>query len=324
VRKLLVFMVVGVIVLALASYMFTYTVRFTEVGVLTTFGKAGEGSIKTEPGLYFKWPYPFQSVTKYDTRIRIVQARKESQQTADDRQLVVEAYCTYRVVDPRQFFSRFSSAGDRAADHFKFAEDNTLRAALRGSLAETSKFKIDELFSTSPDGSRVPELESRMASVIRGSGNESMRAKYGIEVVSAGISGINFPASTSRAVFERMESERDRRSTELTSSGEAEAQEITASAEANAAIIKSFAEQLASEKRARGELEAAQYVKQMSDEPGFAEFLRAMEFLREAVAKRVTLVVGSDWPGFKFFRPDALEKVPDGEIPSIGFEGGER
>jgi len=321
VRKLLVFIVVGVIVLALASYMFTYTVRFTEVAVLTTFGKAGEGSIKTDPGLYFKWPYPFQSVTKYDTRIRVVQARKESQQTADDRQLVVEAYCTYRVVDPKQFFSRFSSAGDRAVDHFEQAEKEILRSSLRDALAATSKYRIDELFTVEPEGSAVPELEARMVETMRGLGDLSMRDRYGIEVVSAGVSGINFPATTSAAVFTRMSTERDRKSLELTSSGQAEAQDITATAEAKAETIRSFAEQIAASIRAKGELEAAQYVRQMGTAPELAVFLRSMEFMRDAVAQRVTLVLGSDWPGIRFFRPDALGGMREGEIPSSGFGG---
>ncbi len=47
-------------------------------------------------------PYLIQSVTKYDTRLRILQARSETQQTADDRQIIVEAFCTLARHRPAQ------------------------------------------------------------------------------------------------------------------------------------------------------------------------------------------------------------------------------
>src|SRR5688500_4082532 len=125
----------------------TYTVRFTENAVLTTFGKAGENAQKTQPGLKFKWPDPIQSVTKYDTRSGFRQTQSETQQTADSRQLVVEAFCTWKVADPLLFFQRFSNAGDRSADHYRKAEE-VLRGSLRSAMGETSKYRMDELFTT--------------------------------------------------------------------------------------------------------------------------------------------------------------------------------
>ena len=99
-----------VFILMLIAFSATYTVRFTEIGVKTTFGSANESSIVNEPGLHFKAPYPFQSVTKYDKRIRLVQTRSETVQTADDFQIIVESYLFYRVSDPLKFFRSFSNA----------------------------------------------------------------------------------------------------------------------------------------------------------------------------------------------------------------------
>src|SRR5690606_20999291 len=116
-----------VVVTALVLFSSTYTVRFTEVAVKTTFGKAGPNSIKTTPGLYFKLPYPIQQVTKYDSRTRLVTGQSETQQTADDFQIIMEGFLTYKVSDPLEFFRSFSSAGERAADHFARAENDVLR-----------------------------------------------------------------------------------------------------------------------------------------------------------------------------------------------------
>jgi regulator of protease activity HflC (stomatin/prohibitin superfamily) len=59
-----------VFVLALLAFACAFTVRFTETAVVTRFGQAGEDAVKREAGLYFKLPYPFESMTKYDTLVR--------------------------------------------------------------------------------------------------------------------------------------------------------------------------------------------------------------------------------------------------------------
>jgi len=160
-------LLVGLLLAALGSFMFTYTVRFTEAAVVTTFGEASDGSIKTEPGLYTKWPYPIQNVTKYDTRVRVVETRREAQQTADHRQVVAEAFCTYRVSNPRMFYTRFARAGDRAIQHFEEA-DSIVQTKLRAALGELSGFRLDELFSEDGSGSAVPGLAQRVLGAVEG------------------------------------------------------------------------------------------------------------------------------------------------------------
>src|SRR5262245_35688907 len=100
----------------------TYTVRFTETAVLTTFGKASEADVIKEPGLGLKATDPIQSVTKYDKRVRLLTVKLETQQTADSKQVIVEGFCTWRVDDPLKFFQSFSNAGDRADEHYRKAE----------------------------------------------------------------------------------------------------------------------------------------------------------------------------------------------------------
>ena len=55
-QNLLRILVAAVIVLSIIAFMTTYTVRFTEQAVVTTFGKADESAVRSEPGLGFKWP----------------------------------------------------------------------------------------------------------------------------------------------------------------------------------------------------------------------------------------------------------------------------
>lgn len=305
-RRPLVFILTAVFVLALASFTVTYTVRFTEAAVVTTFGRAGD-SIEREPGLRFKWPYPIQSVTKYDTRRRILQARSQTQQTADEYQVLVEAFCIWHVSDPLAFFRRFSNEGELSSDHFAGAE-KLLAGSLQGAVAQTSKYRLDELFTTAEAGSKLPELEGKILATLRaqrGDGGQSW-SDYGIEVVDVGIERVMLPEETTRAVFDRMAENRAKLVKELDSQGKSQADAIRSRAESDAQKILAFAERRASEIIAEGEREAARYFQEMSLEPEFAVFLRQLEMLKQAYGKRVTLVLPATMPGLELLQPGAV------------------
>lgn len=308
--------VAAAFVVVLLLFMTTYTVRFTETAVLTTFGKAGEGAIQDQPGLKFKLPYPIQSYTKYDRRVRILTARSETQQTADNRQIIVESFCTWRVSDPLKFFQRFSNAGERAIDHYRKAEE-IIRGNLRSAMGATSRYRMDELFSQSTE-SKLGELEKGVLASMGAKDPTGLSvADYGVEVIDVGISRILLPESTTQAVNERMAANRDRLAQELTSEGESIAEAIRSKARADAQRITAFAERRAQEIRTRGDLEAAEFLKQMQVNPELAVYLENINFMKEAMGRNVTLVVPTSMPGFSLLAPGSLDGLKAGELPAV-------
>lgn len=321
-KRLVIIVLACVLLVVLLGFSMTYQVRFTEAAVLTTFGKASEDSLKLEPGLKFKWPSPIQSVTKYDTRLRVVQTRAQTQQTRDNRQIIVEATCFWRVKDPLRFYERFSIAGDRAADHFRKAQE-IIESNLRSAIGATSKFAMSELFNAS-GASKLPDLEKAILSGLvvheaqSGGGEQAVSlADYGIEAVDVGVTRVMLPEDTTKAVFERMGANRDRLAAEIEAKGQAVAQAIRDTAENEARMIRAFADSRAQEIRKLGDREAATYLKQMNSNPELAVFLRRMEFLRDATAKRMTFVFPTSMPGFDLVKPDALNGLKKGEIPKL-------
>jgi membrane protease subunit HflC len=308
VRKLIIAIIAVVFVLALSSVTWTYQVRFTEAAVLTTFGKATSST--PDPGLKFKWPYPIQSVTKYDTRLRFLQARLETQQTADDRQVAVEAFATWRVKDPDLFFQRFSNAGERAPDHYRKAEE-LLDSALRSAMARTSRYRMGDLFTRDESRSKLGQLEADILEALRSTGDASGQAldQYGIEVADVGINRIVVPADTSEKIFEAMGAERDLLAQSIQSRGDAEAETIRSGAEASANKILAFARRRAAEIQSRGDEEASKFLAQLRENPDLAVFLRNIELMKESLGKRVTLIVPFDLPGMKLFSPNALNEM---------------
>jgi len=299
----------------------SFTVRFTETAVKTRFGKASEHSIITTPGFKWKLPYPFESVTKYDKRLRIVQTRSETVQTADDFQIIIEAYLSYQVEDPLLFFRSFSNAGDRAIDHFQKAENDVLRDLLRSALGETSKYKMSDLFTSQTGKSVIPTLEGQVYGLLvsGGEGGKQM-SDYGIKITSVGIDRIVLPEDTTAAVINRMGANRDRLAERYESEGRSQARAIKAEAASNAERIRAFAQRRADEILAKGEREAAPYLAQQNINPDLAVFIQNIKLMREAMAKKFTLIFSTSDYGMQLFDPNTLKEsnaklpIPSGHM----------
>ncbi|MBK7405457.1 MAG: hypothetical protein IPJ41_12700 [Phycisphaerales bacterium] len=306
-----------VFLFALLSFTVTYSVRFTEAAVVTTFGSASEESTIKEPGLYFKLPYPIQSVTTYDTRTRLLQNRAEAQQTKDDKQIIVEAFLTWRVANPLKFYERFSNAGGRAEDHFAAAE-GTLKSLLAGAMSETGNYALSDLFTPTGD-SKLPELEGRILAALRGDGAKgSSIADYGIEAMAVGIHRVRLAEATTQAVNDRIAANRDRKAKEIESAGDAEAEAIKAKAEQDRKKILAFAQRRAAEIKAEGDTAASKFLSQMNEYPDLAVFLKNLDLVRQAFSDRTTVILSTDSPGLKLLDLRGVSVLKPGEIPPSG------
>lgn len=304
------------IVAGFMVYMCSYTVRFTDAAVVTTFGQAGPKDVVTTPGLRFKWPTPVQATTVYDTRARFLSTRHETQQTADDRQIVVEAFLTWRVSDPLAFYQRFrGSGGASAREHYSKAEE-TLTSSLRSALAEVSKYRLGDLFAAEPGASKLPALEEDVLARLRASGAGNV-SQYGVEVLRVGISGITLPKDTTAEVFTRMSEGRKRLAAKAESEGQALATAIKSEAESSAKRIREFAKFRADQIRNRGELEAAKYLTALNEDPELAAFLQMLDVMRESFGRRATLVLPTTLLGPSIFDPVTMQKAARGQLPDM-------
>lgn len=315
------------VVLIVAVFMLTFTVRFTEVGVVTTFGKADTDSIVETPGLKIRWPYPIQNVTLYDTRSRFIRGQNEQQQTADNRQVIVESFLLWKVSDPLKFYQRFSGQSTEAREHYR-AADALLKSLLRATMSEIGRYRIDQLFTPEAGASKIPELElailNRLTASTGGDAGGASLDDYGVEVALVGITRIAFPEEATKDVFERMKATRERIAAEAVSEGDAQALKIQEDAETSAALIRAFAQQRAAEIRSQGDREAAQYLKVLAEDEALAVFIENIKFMKNLRAKNTTLVLPTSTPGMKLFDPATFRALGNGEIPSLQSSAQER
>lgn len=89
-----------------------FTVDETQLAIVTRFGEFRRAH--NEPGLRVKVPF-IDSVTKFDSRLLRADAPPASLLTADKRNLVIDSYARYRIVEPLLFFQRLSSEREAAS-----------------------------------------------------------------------------------------------------------------------------------------------------------------------------------------------------------------
>lgn len=299
------------ILMGFMVYMMSYTVRFTEAAVVATFGKVGPDDVVKEPGLRFKWPSPIQTTTIYDTRARFLQARSETQSTADERQIVVESFVAWRVDDPLLFYQKFrGQAGSDTREHYRKAEE-VLTSLLRSATSEVSRFRFSDLFTTQSGKGKLPELEQAIQNrltQVKSEGGESV-AQYGIKVLMVGVSSVVLPEQTTSSVFEAMRAARQKLASVTQAEGNAEAGKITSDATNGANSIRAFASTFASRTESRGELEASQWLSAQAEDPELAEFLKKIDFLRQGFGRRLTLVLPTNMWGLELLGPNAMDQL---------------
>ena len=252
-----------------------------------------------EPGLQFKLPPPFQSVQFFERRILTIDTPDaERFITAEKKNLLVDSYVKWRIVEPRRFFISFR--GDE-----RLAQDRLNQLVKSALNEEFTKRTVRELISE--------QREQVMQNIRKKVAEEA--ADIGIEIVDVRLKRIDLLAEISESVFRRMEAERKRVANELRSTGAAESEKIRADAERQRDIILSRAYRDAQKIKGQGDAKAtALYGEAFNRDPQFAQFYRSLEAYRSSFKTKQDLMVmdpNSEFLQFmKSSRPQGAPSIP--------------
>lgn len=229
-----------------------------------------------EPGLQFKMPPPFQSVQFFERRILTIDTPDaERFITAEKKNLLVDSYVKWRIVEPRRFFISFR--GDE-----RLAQDRLNQLVKSALNEEFTKRTVRELISE--------QREQVMQNIRKKVAEEA--ADIGIEIVDVRLKRIDLLAEISESVFRRMEAERKRVANELRSTGAAESEKIRADAERQRDIILSRAYRDAQKIKGQGDARStALYGESFGRDPQFAQFYRSLDAYRNSFKTKQDLMV---------------------------------
>ncbi len=277
-----------VLVGLLLVYSVTYTVGAKQIGIVSTFGKAGEpvrGSDPEQAGLKFKLPWPIQKLQRYDARIQIFDDTATELQTKDKQQVLVTIFCGWRIGDAAKFYQ---SVGAMAK------AETILRNMVRGRKGDViGGTPLSALLNTDPRKMRIAQIEKDIRDFVQAQAS----TEYGIEIVTLGIKSLGLtPGDVTKAVIESMQSERKQFAEAERDKGKAHATLITARAKAASDQILAFANARAKSIRSEGDRAVAAMYARYKRNPGLPIFLAQLEFIRKVLPNaNVTLdTVGQD------------------------------
>lgn len=252
----------GFIVLSNAVYVISETQR----GVLLRFGEV----VKTDltPGLHFKTPF-VNSVRKFDGRILTVDSTPERFFTQEQKQLIVDSYAKFRVVDTAKYYTATSGEEFRAAALLSQRINDDLRNQVAGrSVQEVVSGERDQLMEA---------VKARL--------NETVLSELGVEVIDVRVKKIDLPNEVSQSVYRRMNAEREKEARELRSEGKEIAEGMRAEADRKVTVIEAEAVRDAEIIRGDGDATATRiYADSFNRDPEFYAFTRSLNAYQQTFA----------------------------------------
>ena len=270
------------IVAAVVGYSSIFTVNQTQQVLLVRLGEPVR--VVTEPGLNFKVPF-IDTVINIDKRILDLENPAQEVIASDQKRLVVDAFARYRIKDPLRFYQ---SIGSIQAANIQLT--TLLNASLRRVLGEVTFIKVvrddrDALMT------RIRDQLDREA------GN------YGIAVVDVRIRRADLPEQNSQAVYQRMQTERQREAAEFRAQGGQKAQEIRSKADREATVIIAEANSQSEQIRGEGDGERNRlFAESYGKDADFFAFYRSMSAYESSLKSNDTrFLLRPDSEFFRFF-----------------------
>lgn len=271
-----------VLVILVGVFASTFVVEQRQQALVLRFG-AVRAAIQ-DPGLYFKAPL-IDTVVTFDRRILDLDLPVQEVIASDQKRLVVDAYARYRILDPLRFFQAVSTIAG-ANTRLGSIVNSTVRSVL-----------ADATFT---DVVRT----QREALVKRISDEVNASAKgLGVEIIDVRLRRVDLPDQNSQAVFQRMQTERQREATDIRAQGTQISQGIRARADRDVTVIVAEANKRSEELRGQGDAERNRILAgAFGRDQDFFAFFRSMQAYEIAMKPGETrFILSPDSPFFRYF-----------------------
>lgn len=271
-----------VLVAVVVGYSSLFTVSETQQVLLVRLGEPVR--VVTTPGLNFKVPF-IDTVISIDKRILDLENPAQEVIASDQKRLVVDAFARYRIKDALRFYQTLGSI--QAAN---IQLTTLLNAAMRRVLGEVTFITV------------VRDDRDALMSKIR-TQLDRETASYGISVVDVRIRRADLPEQNSQAVYQRMQTERQREAAEFRAQGGQKAQEIRSRADREATVIIADANSQAEQVRGEGDGERNRlFAEAYGKDVDFFAFYRSMTAYENSMKSNDTrFLLRPDSEFFRYF-----------------------
>jgi modulator of FtsH protease HflC len=277
-------------IVAVATYGSLFTVNQNQQALVLRFGETRQ--VVTEPGLHTKYPF-VDGVVYIDKRILDLENPAQEVIASDQKRLVVDAFARYKIVDPLKFYQLLTSV-----DSANSRLTSILNSALRRVLGEATFIQV------------VRDERELLMSRIREQVNRE-GTNFGINIVDVRIRRADLPDANSQAVFQRMQTERQREAAEIRAGGNQLAQTIRAKADRDVTVTVAEATSRGEQVRGEGDAERNRIFAEAFDKDrDFFAFYRSMQAYEAGLRHNDTrFLLAPDSDFFRYFN-DPAGKTP--------------
>jgi modulator of FtsH protease HflC len=273
-----------VLVVAVVVAMSTFIVHERELAIKFKLGEIVEADY--EPGIYFQIPI-INNVKKFDSRILTMDTPSERFLTAEKKNVIVNSFAKWRIVDPKTFYT--ATAGDERQAIARMA--SIINNELKGQIASKN---MREVIS----GERATIMQ-----VVTDNAGVKIR-DLGIDLIDVRVKKVELPENVSNNVYRRMATERQTVAKEFRSRGEEQAKQIRANADRQREEILAEAYRKSEEIRGEGDAIAAKtYADSYNQDKEFYSFYRSMKAYEVSFGNNQDMILLSpESDFFKYFK----------------------
>ena len=128
-------LLIAVVIAVVAFSSSVFIVRERDYALVFALGEVKK--VISEPGLYFKLPPPLQNVVTLDKRLLTIDLQEaERIQTSEKKNLLIDSFVKWRIVDPRLYYVTFGG-NERAARERLQAQIRLKRIEFAPEIAES-------------------------------------------------------------------------------------------------------------------------------------------------------------------------------------------
>jgi modulator of FtsH protease HflC len=292
--KKLLFIPVGLALIAALIALSVFTVSEGEIAIVTRFGDPVR--IVREAGPHRKRPGFLEKVNRLDRRIQVFKPRPIQLMLKDQDPLIVTCYVSWWISDPLLFFQ---SLGTSELAELKLGD--MVNARLGSVLGD---YSLSQIINTDPEQVRLVEVEAEVLEAT----NRQAREQYGLEILDLGLRRITYPAIVTRSVYDRMKSDREKEAQRFRAEGAEEAAKIEAEADRRVSQILAESGRKAEIAKGEGDREAIRIRGEAySQDPELFEFLDSLDTYRRILGRETTLILSLDSDLFRYLFPKPQE-----------------
>lgn len=285
---------IAVGIVAVVIFASVFVVQQTQQALVFRFGSIVRAPIM-EPGLYFKVPF-IENVVTIDKRIIDLELPQQEVIASDQKRLVVDAFARYKITDPLRFFQSVNSV---AGANIRLT--SIVNSSVRTILADATMTTV------------VRSDRAGLMKKIREDVNRQAQG-LGLNVVDVRLRRADLPEQNSQAVFQRMQTERQREAADIRAQGSQMSQGIKAKADRDVVVLRAEATQIAEKVRGEGDAQKNRILAEAySKDPDFFAFYRSMQAYETSMKPGETrMILSPDSEFMRYFKdPFQAQNAPE-------------